>query len=149
MSYCLSLQQLKLKVQSICIQLSKWEQIYCLPLETQPGNYVHMYHFDICMCFCNWCIKKDNLQKQQFKTFQCILNIPVWFRNNKRYIVDTVVTVTLTLKIESHFFAQHSGSWWCTTIPCLVTKDCKQTLSRVGTNMCYEHYNLVIYIPHP
>ena len=49
--------------------------------------------------------------------------------------------MTLTLKIESHFFAWHSGSWWCTTIPGLVTKGCIQTLSRVGTNMCNEHYS--------
>ena len=57
-------------------------------------------------------------------------------------IVETVIfwlykPVTLTLKIESppppppppffFFFAWHSGSWWCTTIPSLVTKECKQT----------------------
>ena len=47
-------------------------------------------------------------------------------------------------KIESRFFAWHSGSWWCTTIPSLVTKGCKETLSWVGTNTCHEHY-----IPHP
>ena len=38
----------------------------------------------------------------------------------------------LNLKIESHFFAWHSGWWWCTTIPNLVTKGCKETLSRMG-----------------
>ena len=26
-------------------------------------------------------------------------------------------TVTLTLRSEPNFFPQHSGSWWCTTIP--------------------------------
>ena len=38
--------------------------------------------------------------------------------------------MTLTLKIESHFVAWHSGSWWCTTIPSLVTKGSIQTLSK-------------------
>ena len=53
-----------------------------------------------------------------------------WFRTNKRYsrnrriLINKALSVTLTLRIESHYFAEHSGSWWCTTIPRLVTKGC-------------------------
>ena len=42
------------------------------------------------------------------------------------------------------FFAWHSDSWGCTTIPSLVTKGDIQTLSQLVTNMCRERY-----IPHP
>ena len=56
----------------------------------------------------------------------------LWFRTNKRWKLSYFWlykshNVTFTLKIESHFFAWHSGSWWCTTIPSLVTKGWKQT----------------------
>ena len=85
------------------------------------------------------CIVKLGRSPPKISSSEHIIEIVI-FECMNRYSV----TATLTLKIESHFFTWHSGSWLCTTIPSLVTKDCKQTLSRVGTNVCHERY-----IPHP
>ena len=40
----------------------------------------------------------------------------------KKKIIIWALAVTLTLKIETDLFAWHSSSWWCITIPNLVTK---------------------------
>ena len=51
-------------------------------------------------------------------------------------------SLSLSHTVTSHVFTWHSGSWWCTTIPSLVTKGCIQTFSWVGTNMSHERYTL-------